>query len=106
MRFRLANKNVRSGRTRYRAADQQQILFGIHFHYPQILGGLALVSHVSRHVLPFPYARWKRTRSDPARRAVKHRAVARVATAEMPALHAALKAFALAHAGDIHQLAD
>src|ERR1700761_4826965 len=37
---------------------------------------------------------------------MKHRAVARVAAAEVPALHAALKAFALADAGNINPFAD
>src|SRR5580658_5995985 len=105
MRLGLTNKNVTALRSRYCAAHQQQVLLGIHFHHPQILGSLALVPHVPGKMLPLPHTRGKRARSDPARRSVKHRSVARVAAAEMPALHAALKSLALAHAGDVHQLA-
>src|SRR5271168_2594936 len=105
MRLNLANKYVTALRPGYRAAHQQQILFGIHFHYAQILGSLAFMPHMTRHVLPLPHPRWERARSDSARSSVKHRPVARVAAAEMPALHAALKSLALAHAGHINQLA-
>src|SRR5690348_8177564 len=52
-------------------------------------------------MLPLPHARRKRARADSARCAMEHRAVARFAAAVVPALHTALKTFALAHAAHI-----
>src|SRR5262249_32313525 len=63
------------------------------------------VSHVTREVLVLPDARWKRTATDPSRRAVEHRTVRRVAPGVMPALHAALETLAFADAADVHQFA-
>src|SRR5271156_884280 len=57
-------------------------------------------------MLAGPNARGKRAGADAAGRAMKHGTVRRVASAEVPALHAALKTFALAHAGDVHKFAD
>src|ERR1700733_15462844 len=57
-------------------------------------------------MLAGPYTRRKRTRSDAARRAMKHRTVRSVAAAEGPAFHATLKTFALAHSGNVHKLAN
>ncbi len=57
-------------------------------------------------MLPLPHARRKRTGADAAGRAMEHRTVASIAAAVVPALHAALKSFTLAHAGNIHVLAD
>src|ERR1700735_3528172 len=37
---------------------------------------------------------------------MEHRTVRSVATAEVPALHSALKTFALAHSGNVHKLAN
>src|SRR5215472_5531003 len=102
---RFADENVLPTWPRYRSPHQKQVLVGVHFHHFQILGGHLLVSHVTRKMLILPHARWKRTATDAARRAVKHRTVRRVASRVVPALHAALKALALADAADIHQFA-
>src|SRR6266403_81227 len=60
---------------------------------------------MTRKMLVLPNARWKRTAANASRRAMNHRAVGCVAATVVPALHAAGKAFALAHAADIHQFA-
>src|SRR6516225_7134325 len=57
-------------------------------------------------MLARPHARGKRAGPDAPGRAMKHRAMRVVAAAIMPALHATLKAFALADPADIHILAD
>src|SRR6266404_5022935 len=103
--FRLADENVRSAWSGNRSAHQQQVLVGVHLHYLQILGRNLDVAHVTRKVLVLPDARRERTAADAARRAMMHRTVRRVAAAVVPALDAALKPLALAHAADIHELA-
>src|SRR6185312_5603228 len=55
-------------------------------------------------MLPLPHARRKRARADSTRCAMEHRAVARFTASVVPALHAALKPFALAHATHVHVL--
>src|SRR5260370_40385652 len=55
--------------------------------------------------LPGPDPRRERTRANASGRAMEHGAVRGIAAAEVPALDAALKSFALAHAGDVHQFA-
>src|SRR5882672_5687476 len=102
--FRLADENVRSAWSRNRSPHQQQVLVGVHLHYLQILGRNLNVAHMTRKVLVFPHARRERAAAYAARRAMMHRTVRRVAAAVVPALDAALKALALAHAAYIHEL--
>src|SRR5580704_336457 len=59
-----------------------------------------------REMLAGPDARWKRARSNATRSAMKHRTVRSVTATEVPPLDAALKAFAFADPGNIHQLAN
>src|SRR5882724_9969522 len=101
----LADKNICSARPWHRTPHQQQVFVGVHFHYFQILRRHSLVAHVARKMLIFPDARGERTAADAARRAVMHRAVRRIAAAVVPALHAALKTLALAHAAYVDELA-
>src|SRR5262249_6167841 len=58
-----------------------------------------------RKVLVLPDARRKGTAADAARCAMKHRTVGRIAARVVPALHAAGKALALAHAAHIDKFA-
>src|SRR6266849_8971453 len=101
----FADKNVRSAWPRHRSPHQQQVFVGVPLHYFQILRCHPHISHVSRKVLVLPNTRRKRTAADAARRTVMHRTVRRIASGVVPALHAALKAFALADAAYINQLA-
>src|SRR6266568_3973582 len=106
LRFsRLADENVRSARPRHRSPHQQQVFVGVHLHDLQIFRRHLLVSHVTRKVLVLPHARRKRTAADAARCAMMHRTVRLVAAGVVPALHAALKTLALAHAAHVHEFA-
>src|SRR5439155_533019 len=101
----LADKNVRSAWPRHRSPHQQQVFVGVHLHHFQILRRHLDVSHVPRKMLVLPDTRRKGTPSDAARRAMMHRAVRRIASGIVPALHAALKTLALAYSAHIHKLA-
>src|SRR5207302_6852567 len=79
--------------------------FAIHLHHAQILDGLALMTHVSRKMLPRPHPRREGTGANASRRAMEHGTVGSIATTVMPALDAALKSLALTHAGNVHEFA-
>src|ERR671935_2807237 len=81
---------VRAG---YGALDQQHMMLRVNVDNLQILDGHALVSHVSRHLLAFEDAARRGAGADGARRTVAVGLAVRLrAPAEVPALHAALKA--------------
>src|SRR5438309_2306122 len=101
----LADKNVRSARPRHRSPHQQQVLVSVYLHDFQVLCGHLDVSHVTWKVLILPNTRRKRTASDATRSAMMHRAVRRIASGIVPALHAALKTLTLAHAAHVHEFA-
>src|SRR5256884_8460594 len=86
----------------HRSLHQKQVFVRVHFHDFQILGGHSLVSHVPGEKLVWPHARRERTTADAARRTVKHRTMRAVAARIVPALYAALKTLALAHAAHVH----
>src|SRR6185437_7571999 len=105
-RLGLANFNIAAGWPRHCATHEQQIFVSINLDHAQALRRFAFISHVPGKMLALPHARRKRTGADAAGRAMEHRTVASVAAAIVPALHAALKSFALADAAYIHVLAN
>src|SRR4029077_3094537 len=102
----FANKTIAALRARHGAAHEQQVLVYIDPYDSQILRRFSLIPHVPRKMLPLPHARRKRTSADSTRCAMEHRAVGRVASSIVPALHAALESLAFAHAGYVDELAD
>src|SRR5580704_2493806 len=100
------NQDVCARWTRNRATNQQKIFVRIDFHDAKVLRGLLFVAHVTGEMLPLPHARRKRAGADAARSTVEHRTVASLAAAKVPALHAALKTFALADARHVDVFAD
>src|SRR5260370_7724158 len=93
----LADQEIAAGWTGNGSAHQQQILFAIDFHDPQILDGFALVPHVPGEMLPGPHPRRERTRANASGRAMEHGAVQGIPAPQLPPLDSTSKSFALAH---------
>src|SRR4029079_14288582 len=92
---------------RHRAFDHDEAALDVGLHALEIERGDALGAHVARHLLVLEGLAGVLAAAGRTDRAVRHRDAVRGAKpAEVPALHAAGKAFADRGAGDIDELPD
>src|SRR6266480_1805073 len=101
----LADGHEAVPRARYGAAHEQQVPFRIHFHDLEAELREAARPHVPRHPLSFDDSRRVSSGSDRSGLAVARVAVRLGAAPEMVAVHHALEAAALGHAGHLHDVA-
>src|SRR5579871_4043749 len=90
-----------------RAFDEDQTAFDVGRDHAQIERGDAIYTHVTGHLLVLPGLAGVLTATGRTDRAVRDRhTVGGAQTAEIPALHAAVKTLADRGAGDVDELAD
>src|SRR6056297_319530 len=92
--------------TRHRAANEQQVAFGVYPYDFEVLGGDALGAHVAGHLLALENASGRLALTDRTGRPMRQRVAVRgILHPEIMALDDACKALALAGAGHVDLLA-